>query len=80
MTSVSLGKTLLPFPCFVLYSKAKLAYYSGYLLTLYFCILIPYDEKDSFFLVLVLGLIGLHRTSQLQLLWHYWLEHRLRLL
>ena len=34
-----------------------------------------------FFLVLVLkGLIGLHRTVQLQLLQHYWLGHRLRLL
>ena len=62
--------------------KAKLAYYSGYLLTFYFCILIPYDEKDFFFFfwVLVLGLIGLHRNSQLQLLWYYWLGHRLRLL
>ena len=32
---------------------------------------VPYDEKDIFFLVLVLeGLIGLHRMIQLQLLWH----------
>ena len=26
------------------------------------------------------GLVGLHRTVQLQLLQHYWLGHRLRLL
>ena len=26
------------------------------------------------------GLVGLHRTDQLQLLKHYWLEHRLGLL
>ena len=26
---------------------------------------------------LIEGLIGLHRTSQLQLLWHYWLGHHL---
>ena len=26
------------------------------------------------------GLVGLHRTIQLQLLQHYWLVHRLRLL
>ena len=25
------------------------------------------------------GLVGLHRTVQLQLLWHQWLEHRLEL-
>ena len=34
---------------FILYSKAKLACYSKYLLTSYFCILVPYDEKDIFF-------------------------------
>ena len=33
------------------------------------------------FLVLVLeGLVGLNRTVQLQLFWHYWLGHRLGLL
>ena len=75
----SLGKTLLP--CFILYSKAKLACYSRYLLTSYFCILVPYDEKDMLFWVLVLEvLVGLHRTVQLQLLWHFWLGHRLGLM
>ena len=64
--------------CFILYSKAKLACYSRYLLTSYFCIPIPYDEKDIYFLVSVLeGLVGLHRTSQLQLLQHKCLGHRL---
>ena len=43
--------------------------YSRYLLTFYFCIPVPYIEKDIFFGVLVLeGLVGLHRTIQLQLL------------
>ena len=43
-----------------MYSKAKLACYSRYLLTSYFCIPVPYVEKDIFFLVLVLeGLVGL---------------------
>ena len=51
--------------------QAKFAYYSRYLLTSYFCIPVPYDENDIFFLVLVLeGLVGLHRTIQLQLLQH----------
>ena len=53
----------------------------GIFLTSYFCIPVLYDEKDIFFLVLVLeGLVGLHRTVQLQLLQHYWSGHRLGLL
>ena len=53
--------------------RSKFAYYSRYFLTSYFCIPVPYNEKDIFSLVLVLvleGLIGLHRTVQLQLLQH----------
>ena len=42
----SLGKTLLAFALLHLYSKVKLAYYSRHLLTSYFCIPVPYDEKD----------------------------------
>ena len=49
-----------------MYSKAKLASYSRYLLTPYFCIPVPYNEKDIFFGVLG-GLVGLHRIIQLQL-------------
>ena len=76
----SLGKTK-PLTWFVWYSKAKFACYSSYLLTSYFCILVPYNEKDILFWVLVLeGPVGLHRTVQLQLLQHYWLGHRLELL
>ena len=57
-----------------LYSKAKFACYSRYFLTSYFCIPVPYNEKDIFFGVLALkGLVGLHRTIQLQLLQHYWI-------
>ena len=45
-----------------------------------FCILVPYNEKDIFFWVLILeGLVGLHRTIQLQLIQCYWLGHRLGL-
>ena len=61
----SLGKTLLALPCFILYSKAKLACYSS-ALNSYFCIPIRYDEKNTFFWVLVLeGLVDLHGTIQL---------------
>ena len=34
---------------FILYAKAKFACYSRYFLTSYFCIPVPYDEKDIFF-------------------------------
>ena len=38
----------------------------------------PLMKRTSFFLVLVLeGLVGHHKTVQLQLLQHYWLGHRL---
>ena len=54
--------------------------YSRCFLTSYFCISVPYNEKDIFFWVLVLkGLVGLHRTIQLQLLQCYWSGHRLGL-
>ena len=36
-------------PTSFLYSKAKFACYSRYLLTSYFCIPVPSDEKDIFF-------------------------------
>ena len=45
------------------------------------CIPVPKMKKDIFFLMLVIeGLVGLHRTIQLQLLQHYCLGHRLGLL
>ena len=66
--------------CFTLYSKAKFACYSRCFFTSYFCIPAPYNDKAIFFWVLVLeGLVGLHRTIQLQLLQHYWSGHRLGL-
>ena len=38
-----------PLPCFILYCKAKLSCFSRCLLTSYFCIPIPYDEKEIIF-------------------------------
>ena len=71
---VLLAELYWPLPCFILYSKAKFACYSRCFLITYFCIPVPYNEKDIFFGVLVLkGLLGLHRTVQLQLVQHYWL-------
>ena len=48
---VPLAELCWPFSCFILYSKAKLACYSRYLLTSYFCIQVPCDEQDITFCV-----------------------------
>ena len=42
-----LGKTLLVLPCFIPYSKAKFVCYSRCFLTSYFCIPVPYNEKEK---------------------------------
>ena len=70
MTSVfSWQNSITPAVCFIPYSKAKFACYSRCFLTSYFCIPVPYNDKEIFLGVLVLkGLEGLHRTVQLQLL------------
>ena len=50
MTSaIKLAKLYQPLPYFILYSKTKFACYSRYFLILYFCIPVPYNEKDIFF-------------------------------
>ena len=80
---ISLAKLYQSLPWFILHYKAKFTCYSKCFLISYFCIAVPYNEKDIFFWVLVLvlkGLVGLHKTVQLQLLQHYWLGHRLGLL
>ena len=53
MTIVFSMQTLLAFALLNFYSKAKFNYYSRYLLTSYFYILIPYDEYDIFMCVCV---------------------------
>ena len=60
----TLGKTLLGFDLLHFVLHAQLACYYRYVLTSYFFILVPYDEKGiPPFLVLVLeGIVHLHRT------------------
>ena len=53
VSCVGRGCLLWPMHCFILYSKTKFACYSRYLLTFYFCILIPMKK----FLVLVLKVV-----------------------
>ena len=57
--------------------QGQICCYSRFFLTSYFCIPVPYNEKDTFLGLILEGLIGLHRTVQLQLLQHYWSGHRL---
>ena len=45
---ILLAKFYQPLPCFILHSKTKFACYSRYLLASYFCIPVPYNEKDIF--------------------------------
>ena len=60
----SLGKILLAFALLHSVLQGQIACYSWYLLISYFCITVPYDEKDFFFGVLVLeDLVGLHRVE-----------------
>ena len=47
MTSLFSWQNSVSLSCFILYSK--FACYSRYLLTSYFCIPVPYNEKDIFF-------------------------------
>ena len=71
----SLDKTLLTFALLHFILQGQICLVFWYLLTSYFCIPIPYEEKNIFFLC-----CSLHRTCQLQLLQHQWLGHRLGLL
>ena len=50
--------------------QGKLACYSRYLLTSYFGIPIPTDGYICFYVLVLGGLLGLHITDQLELLWH----------
>ena len=80
----SLGKTLLAFALLhsVLWGQICLLFQVFLGIRCFFLLLHSSHLKwnGHLFWVLVLeGLVGLHRTVQLQLLQSYWLEHRLRL-
>ena len=77
----SLGRTLLAFALLHSILQGQICLLLQVFLD---CLLLhssPQLWKGHLFWVLVLkGLVGLHRTVQLQLLQHYWLGHRLGLL
>ena len=76
---VLLEKLCNPLPCFILYSKAKLACYFRYRSTSTFAFQSPMMIGHLFCMLVLEGLVGHHRTIQLQLLQYYWSGHRLGL-
>ena len=77
----SLGKTLSAFDLLHFVLRGQIFLLLQVALNFLLLHPVPYNEKDIFFEVLVLeGLVGLHRTIKLQLLQHYWSGHRLGLL
>ena len=73
-------KTLLAFALLHFVLQGQICLLLQVFLDFLLCIPVPCNEKDIFFCVLVLeGLVDLHRTVQLQVLHHYWLGHKLRL-
>ena len=76
----SVGNTLLAFALLYFVLQGQICLLLHYLSTSYFCIQVPYDEKDIFFGVSSRRSCKSSRTIQLELLWHYWLGHRLGLL
>ena len=69
MTNAFSWKTLLAFALLHFALKAKLTCYSRYLLTSYFGIPVPYDEKDFFFLVSVGAYQADERAGVARLCW-----------
>ena len=75
----SLGKTLLAFALLHSVLKGQICLILQVSLDFLFCIPFPYN-KNLFWVLVLEGLVGLHRIIQLQLLQHYWSGDRLGLL
>ena len=65
----SIGKSLLAFALLHFVLKAKLVCYSRYLLTSYFCISVPYDEKASLLAQRLKHLPAMHKSWVRSLGW-----------
>ena len=68
--SFLLAKLCYPLSHFILYSQAKLACYSRYLLTSYFSFQSPIMKGHLFGVLVLEGFVGLPRTIELQFLQH----------
>ena len=77
---IHLAKLSLPLTCFILYSKAKFYSHSRCILTSYFCIPVPYNEKAIFLIVSSRKSCRSPWKCQLQPFQHYSSGHRLGLL
>ena len=75
----SLGKALLAFALLHSVLQGQICLILQVSLDFLFCIPFPYN-KNLFWVLVLEGLVGLHRIIQLQLLQHYWSRHRLVLL
>ena len=76
----SLGRTLLAFALLHSVLQGQICLLLQVFLDFLLLHSSPLKQKGHLLGVLVLeGLVGLHRTAQLQLLQRYWLGHRLRL-
>ena len=77
----SFGKTILGFALLHSVFQGQICLFLQVFLDFLLLHSSPLWWKGHIFLVLVLeGLVGLHKTVQLQLLQHYWLGHKLGLL
>ena len=76
----SLGKTLLAFDLLHFVLQDQICLLLQVPLTFYFAFQSPIMKRTSFWMLVLEGLVGLHRTIQLQLLQHYWSGYRLKLL
>jgi len=76
----SLGKTVSLCPASFCTPRPNLPVTPGMSWLLTFAFQSPIMKRTSFWVLVLAGLVGLHRTIQLQLLQHYWLEHKLGLL
>ena len=77
----SLGKTLLAFALLHSVLQRQICLLLQVFLDFLLLHSSPLYWKGHLICLLILkGLVGIHRTVQLQLLWCYWLEHRLGLL
>ena len=75
-----LDRTLLGFALLIFNSRAKFPVIPGIAWLSTFAFQSPIMKRTSFWVLVLEGLVGLHRTIQLKLLQCYWLGHRLGLL
>ena len=76
----SLGKTVSLCPASFCTPRPNLSVTPGISWSCTFAFQSPIMKRTSFAVLILEGLVGLHRIIQLQLLQHYWLEYRLGLL